>query len=114
MVREQLQFDRRVKRLSRKHTAMTRGYSINLRPDGLIVTQPRRARPRVSLKAIVLFAVAFLGFKGLMIASVGFATYEERLLRLQEGTPVERAGAWIMHMDPVSTRVAEKIKPYLP
>lgn len=111
---EQLQFSNRVKQLARKHDAMTRGYAVSVRTDGLIVAQPRRSLPGVSLKAVVLFIIAFIAFKGFLIASVGFATYEDRLDRLQAGTVAEQAGAWVMQIDPVAERIAEKISPYLP
>ncbi len=114
MIREQLQFDHRVRQLSRKHDAIARGYLVKLRSDGLIETKPRRPRRRISLMPILLFVAAFIAFKGLMIASVGFGTYEDRLTRLQSGTAVEQAGAWLMGMDPVALGIAEKIKPYLP
>lgn len=105
------EFDQRLNRLSRKHRAMARGYTTQLRPDGLIVTKPRRRRVGVPLHSIILFVAAFLAFKGFMIASLGVATYEERVGRLQSGTVPEQAGAWVMQADPVSNWVYEKLRP---
>ncbi len=106
-------FDRRLRRLDRKQRAMTRGYTTRIRPDGLIVVQPRRSGPRIRLRAILFFLVAFLAFKGFMIATIGPASYEQRVLTLAEGTGVEKAGAWVMQIDPASQYIADQIGPIL-
>lgn len=113
MVEDQLHFDRRVRRLSKKHEAMSRGYTTRMRKDGLIVMSPRRARPGVSLKAIVLFVGALLLFKGFLMANLGPESYADRVGRLSEGTAVEKAGAWVMQPDPVTLIIAEKMGPIL-
>ena len=103
------QFDRRIASLTKKHQAMSRGYSARLRPDGLIVVKPRRKRLAVSPKAFLMFAAAFFAFKGFLLASLGATTYEQRLERLNAGTSVERAGAWVMQIDPLSQVLAQKL-----
>lgn len=113
MFREQAQFDQRVKRLNKKHDALARGYLMNVRSDGLIVTKPRRSRARISVLPVLFFIAAFVAFKGLMIASVGTETYSERVQLLQDGTVFEQGGAWIMQIDPVSEEIAAQIRPYL-
>lgn len=113
MVDSQIQFDRRVQRLEKKHQAMSRGYTARMRKDGLIVLKPRRARPGISLRSVVLFAVAFFVFKGFLLANLGPESYGERINRLNSGTPVEVAGAWIMQPDPVTVFVADQMGPVL-
>ena len=113
MVEDHLQFDRRVAKLTRKHQAMSRGYTHRLRADGLIEVKPRRARPGVSLRAIAMFVFGFFVFKGFLLAHLGPAAYEERLAKLNEGTVVEQGGAALMAIEPVSEFIASKIGPVL-
>jgi len=111
MVNDQLHFDERLRRLERKHRAMSRGYTTHMLPDGLIVAKPKRAQVRISGRSILLFAMAFIAFKGFLIANLGSLGYEERLARLDNGTMVERGGAFVMQIDPLSKFAAEQIGP---
>lgn len=107
------EFDKRLRKIGRRHHAMERGYTTVMRSDGLIVAKPRRARVRVPVKGLVLMAVAFFGFKGFLLAALGPETYDARLLELQNGTMVEEAGAWAMQADRVSVRISELLGPVL-
>lgn len=110
----QLQFQNRLRHLERKHhKTMTRGYSTKMRPDGLIVVKPNRAKSRISGRSILLFVAAFILFKGFLIANIGEVGYQDRIDRLKDGTSVEKAGAWVMQIEPASTWVAQKIGPVL-
>lgn len=42
MVKNQIQFDERLRQLSRKHRAMSRGYITQIQSDGLIIARPVR------------------------------------------------------------------------
>jgi len=111
MADSHLQFDNRLRKLSRKHQAMSRGYTTRMRSDGLIIAVPQRQRSRIPPQAIFLFFAAIIGFKAFLIASLGPVTYSDRVLRLQDGTWVEKAGAFVMQIDPASEWVATKIGP---
>jgi len=113
MVHDQLHFDERLRRLERKHRAMSRGYTTRMQPDGLIVAKPKRAQVRISGRSMLLFALAFIAFKGFLIANLGELGYEERVDRLSDGTLVEKAGAFVMQIDPLSQFAAEQIGPIL-
>ncbi|MFT7592973.1 MAG: hypothetical protein ACI8R4_000284 [Paracoccaceae bacterium] len=113
MVDDQLHFDERLRRLERKHRAMSRGYTTHMRSDGLIVAKPRRAQVTISGKSILLFLLAFIAFKGFLVANLGALGYEERLDRLKNGTLIEKAGAFVMQIDPLSQFTAEQIGPIL-
>ncbi|MGR3762034.1 hypothetical protein ACUXV3_18200 [Roseobacteraceae bacterium NS-SX3] len=110
---QQYQFQSRLQRLHRKHAGMRRGYSAAIRPDGLIVVKPRRMQSRIPGRAVALFLAAFLLFKAVLMASLGFDGYALRVARLQHGTAVERAGALLMQADPVSEYLALQIRPVL-
>ena len=113
MAQSQVQFDQRLRRLGRKHRAMSRGYTTRMQPDGLIVAKPHRAPSRISGRSVLLFLAAFILFKGFLYANLGPETYNERVNRLQSGTVVEKAGAFVMQADPVSQLVAQKMGPIL-
>ncbi|MFK7753486.1 MAG: hypothetical protein AB8B51_13145 [Sedimentitalea sp.] len=106
-------FQVRLNGLMRKHRAMSRGYSARLRHDGLIITKPKRKASPISGRSVFLFLLAFIMFKGFVIASTGPITYSERVAQLQAGTVVEQAGAFVMQIEPVSEFVAMKIGPIL-
>lgn len=113
MAQTHLQFDQRVNNLGRKHQSMSRGYVTRMRPDGLIVARPYRTQSRFPYKYTILFFVALFVFKGFLIASLGPETYNERVGKLENGTVVEKVGAWGMQIEPVSSFVATKIGPVL-
>ncbi|MFA3918626.1 hypothetical protein [Ruegeria hyattellae] len=113
MVDCHMEFDRRVARLNKKHQAMARGYTARMRPDGLVVVKPRRMRFAISPRSLFLFIGAFFLFKGFILANLGATTYDDRLDRLRNGTAVEKAGAWVMQIDPLSQVISEQIGPVL-
>jgi len=103
----------RVRRLERKHNAMTNGYLARVRADGLIEVLPQKVDTGISPRSVVLFLGAFLLFKGFLIASIGLVGYQERVAKLASGSVLEQGGAMIMIVDPLSLMVAEKIGPIL-
>ncbi|WP_425045894.1 hypothetical protein [Primorskyibacter sp. S87] len=113
MVDDHLLFNQRVNRLTRKHRAMARGYKAQMQPDGLIVMKPRGRRAGISLRPILYAIAMLLLFKGFLVAHLGVPGYSDRLARLEEGTAVEKAGAWAMQIDPVTQLIADQIYPYL-
>ena len=110
---EKRQFEKRLRKLERKNRAFERGFTTQLRSDGLLIVKPKRRAIGISGKSVFLFLAAFLCFKGLAVAHMGQATYGDRLAQLNNGTVVEQAAGWVMYPDPATLMVAETIKPYL-
>ncbi len=107
------QFDRRLKTLSRKHAQMANGYTSQLRGDGLIVMKPKRASRRgFPLFGLLALIAGFFVFKGIMFASLGDITYNERVAKLGNSTVIEQAGAWVMQADTVTLFVAGFAEPF--
>ena len=107
-------FDKRLKRIVRRHERMANGVVHSINADGLIVARPRIYKPRFPLKGLLmLVAVGFL-FKGFLFAYLGADTYMGRVAALQEGAAMERAGAWIMQTDPATTFIADQIRLFMP
>lgn len=109
MAHQDLDFGRRVDRLTLKHAALSRGCTTVMRDDGLLVTAPARRRSGLSLQVILLCVVGLFLFKALMFAVVGGATYDERVARLSAGNLAEAAGAWVMQADPLTRGLAAQI-----
>ncbi|GHF61605.1 hypothetical protein [Seohaeicola zhoushanensis] len=108
-----MEFQTRVRRLLRKHTAMTRGYTTRMRPDGLMVAVPRRPPPPVSPRSVVMCLGVFILLKGVLIAALGPGDYERRVVRLAEGNFVQQAGAFAMKADPLTALVAVQLAPMM-
>ena len=114
MAQAHVPFDKRLKRIVRRHDRMQHGYTRTVTADGLIVARPRVYRPRFPLKGILFLVVAGFLFKGFMLAYLGDAAYGQRVATLESGTPMEKAGAWIMQSDPATVFVAGQLKTVLP
>lgn len=70
-------------------------------------------RQGVWLRPLAFILLAFLLMKGGLHAQIGPDIYSERLAVLQAGTPIERAGAWLLHADALTLQIAAQLRPYL-
>jgi hypothetical protein len=107
-------FDNRLRRIQKSRVKLARGYVSVVGDDGLIVVKPR---PRRSTRPVRLLAYVILGFwafKVMILAVLGQPVYQDRVERLQQGSTVEQAGAWLMQADPLSVMLAGKLRSYLP
>lgn len=108
------EFDDRLRRIERKRRKLANGYELHMQNDGLIVARPRRMRSAgITPRGFITFVVGFMLFKGVLIATLGVLGYEDRVVSLAQGSTVEKAGAWIMQVDPVSREIASWVSPYL-
>lgn len=114
MAQAHVPFDKRLKRIVRKHDRMQKGYVKTVTSDGLIVARPRVYRPKFPLKGLVVLIVAGFLFKGFLFASLGEAAYGERVTSLKTGSVMEQAGAWVMQADPATVMIADMLKGILP
>ena len=113
MAQAHVPFDKRLKRIVRKHDRMANGVVKTVNSDGLIVARPRMYTPRFPLKGLLILLIAGFLFKGFLFANLGEAGYAERVATLKAGSLMEQAGAWIMQPDPATTFVADLIKPIM-
>ena len=97
-----IEFDRRAKRIVKRHKRISGGYEAVLEDNGIIVRKPQRSLPAVSKTGIFLCIVALFGFKALLLETLGPKTYDDRVAKLANGTVIEQAGAFVMQQDPVS------------
>ncbi len=112
MDKGQIAFSARLKQLDRKRQSLSGGYTMCMKPDGLLVAAPARGGRLggTLLPRVVLFLIAGIWlFKGLLLTALGDAGYQSSLERLAGGTPVEQVGAAVMYPDPLARWIAERI-----
>lgn len=107
-------FDKRLKRIVRRHEKMSNGVVRTVQSDGLIVSRPRLYKPRFPLKGLIVVLTLGFALKGFLLAYLGPDIYAERLAALQAGSMAEQAGAWVMQPDPVTALVAEGVQRIIP
>lgn len=114
MAQANVPFDKRLKRIVRRHDRMARGVVKTVGADGLIVARPRVYTPRFPLKGLLVLIVLGFLFKGFLFAYLGDAAYNERVAALQTSSPLERAGGWVMQADPATVLIADGLRGMLP
>ena len=102
-------FGKRVKRINKRHRKMANGYVPTVNHDGLIVAKVRRSGPRFPWKGIALCFIAFFGFKGFLLSQLGEATYNARVVSLEQGTAIESFGGSVMSADPLTILISKQI-----
>lgn len=113
MAQANMTFDKRLKRINRRHDRMANGVVNTVTADGLIVARPRTYKPRFPLKGLVALLVVGFLFKGFMFANLGAEAYAERAAALSEGSVMEQAGGWAMQADPITVFLGEKIAGFI-
>lgn len=107
------QFEKRKKTLRRKHERMARGYRNKLDRNGVILQMPDNKAPGMTLRLLLLVALAFIGFKTFLLAGLGEEDYLSRVAQLESGNGFEQAGAIAMRIDPATALLAERLAPLL-
>ena len=108
-----MEFDRRVRRIERRNRRLSRGAVPYIDSTGLVTFRPKRAGLRLPLRGLMLLALGFIAFKGLVLAHLGTELYQDRVAALRAGTMVEKGGAWVMQIDPATEWVAARLWPIL-
>lgn len=107
MARSHTEFGDRLRNIEKRHKQIQHGAIYRVGPDGLIVTRPRKRSIRFPVRGLfTLFAVGF-AFKTFLLMNLGTSTYNQRVSELQDGNVIEKAGAWVMQIDPVTLWMTE-------
>lgn len=103
-------FNERLHQIEARHSRKASGFVRLVERNGILSPAERvRARRGLPVRGIVLALLAFLGFKGFLMAHLGAITYVDRVAKLEAGTIVEQLGAWAMRADPVTMWIAEQL-----
>ena len=103
------EFDRRMRRINRRHSKLSHGYVTAVNDDGLVVAKPQRRGGSRMLRGLIFIAVVVVLFKGFLHAQLGAFAYQERVDSLAAGTVVEQAGAYVMTADPVTLWISSQV-----
>ncbi len=106
-------FDERIGRVTRKHRAMSKGYTFRVDKNGLINIKPKRERRSAPVTLIIALLAIGLLFKSVALANFGPEKYAERLAPMRTGNMVEQAGAWVLNPGPMTQRVAQAISGFI-
>ena len=107
------EFDRRMRRITRRHTKLSRGYVTTVNDDGLVVAKPKRKSRRGTLRGLAIVVIALMVFKGFLHNQLGAAAYENRVEGLSNGSAFEKAGGILMSADPLTVWLSGKIGGFL-
>jgi len=110
---KQLQFGQRLRRIDKQHRKLARGYVATMNHDGLVVARPRKQSSGFPLRGLFLCLVILLTFKGFLYAQLGPTAYADRVTLLENGTIVEKIGAYAMKADPVTLWISARIEPFI-
>ncbi len=107
------EFDRRMRRITRRHTQLSKGYVTSVNDDGLVVAKPRRKFSRGTLRGVAIVMIGLMIFKGFLHHQLGPAEYAQRVEALSSGSFFEKAGAVLMAADPITVWLAGQFATYL-
>lgn len=107
------EFDRRMRRITRRHTQLSKGYVTSVNDDGLVVARPRRRISRGTLRGVAIVMIVLMVFKGFLHNQLGAADYLQRVEALSNGSFFEKAGAVLMAPDPITIWLSGQFAAYL-
>ncbi|WP_136634681.1 hypothetical protein [Pseudooceanicola onchidii] len=105
-------FDRRLEQLEEKKAALDEGHRLSVDDTGLMKLIPTGARRRqigrmIPLRAMMIMAVVVLCFKGFLLYRLGFGVYTAKVAGMAQGDTMDRVGAYLMQVDPVTLWIYE-------
>lgn len=107
-------FEKRASAIESRHRKLADGYVTKMDKDGVMRHAPIR-RLRLFRPRMIVYALAcFLGFKAFLLIQLGSEVYNERVVLLANGTTVERAGAYVMAVDPATQWIAQRLQSLSP
>ncbi len=103
------EFERRMRRINRRHSKLSHGYVTAINEDGLVVARPQRRGNRAMLRGLSVIVLVMIIFKGFLHAQLGPQAYQDRVSALASGTVIEQAGAYAMVADPLTQWISSKV-----
>lgn len=103
------EFDRRMRRITQRHSKLSHGYTAKVTGDGLMVAKPKRKTPRATLRGVAIVVLVLMVFKGFLHARLGEDAYAQRVDALSNGTVFEQVGAVMMTADPITVLLSRQI-----
>lgn len=108
----QKHFANRLERIERGHRNLNGGYVKLEERNGLLVPVKKvRSRRGFPWRGLFLVLLTFMLFKATLLAYVGPVSYVDQHAKLENGSFVERMGAWAMRPDPATVFLSGKVAP---
>ncbi len=109
------EFHNRLRSIDRKASSLSEGYVPKVRKDGLIELQPEKKplRKRIPLRYVVGFFGGAIAYKAYLLTKIGEVSYSAKLDVLLNGTTMDKVGATLMKIDPVTRMVTDFVAPYV-
>ena len=102
-------FRKREQAVRRKHIRMSQGYITRIGRNGVIEQVPDRKLGANGLGLLLRLAVVLTAFKVLVLTWLGETVYLETLDALSRGLTHEKAGAWLMQIDPLTRKLVDLV-----
>jgi hypothetical protein len=102
-----------MRRITRRHTQLSRGYVTSVNDDGLVVAKPRRKMRRGTLRGVAIVVLVLMAFKGFLHNQLGENAYMARVDGLSQGSMFEQAGAVLMAADPITVWLSGQFAKWL-
>lgn len=99
-------FDKRLRRIEKRHRKMAYGYVTSVNRDGLIKARPDSLRIPIPWKGFTFSVALLLLLKGILLAYHGPVSYGIRVEQLAGGSIAEQIGAFLMQIDPISAWIS--------
>lgn len=106
----QIDFFARLKRLEATRQPAERSLLGRMLPAGLIAAMKRPASWRITTRLAAIILMTFFVFKGGLMAGLGEDSYRDAVARSQNGVLIERGGALLMQVDPLSRWIGRSIR----
>lgn len=107
-------FDKRLNRVTRKHQAMSRGYTFRLdKKSGLVSIKPKRAKGASPISLFLAVLMIGLLFKAVVLANIGPAAYDDKVAALRSGTVVEQASVYLLDRGNMTNTLATFVGGFL-
>lgn len=103
------EFERRMRRINRRHSKLSHGFVTQITDDGLVVAKPRKPRGYAVLRGAYLLLLVMFLFKGFLHSNLGAEAYGAQVESLRGGNTIEQAGALAMTADPVTLWISGAI-----
>ncbi|MBO9478469.1 hypothetical protein J7382_13055 [Shimia sp. R11_0] len=112
MSESQAEFHDRLARIYRKQaeTGRTSRKSVTIDRNGYVIVRGAGRGRGFPWAGLMMVVVSFFVIKGVMMSQIGADFYTQNVVRLSGGTQVEKAAAWTMRPDPISSWLATQIK----
>ena len=103
------EFERRMRRINRRHSKLSHGFVTQVTDDGLVVAKPQRPRGYALIRGTYLLLLVMFIFKGFLHSNLGSDAYQVQVDTLKGGNAIEQVGAFAMTADPITLGISGAI-----